>query len=93
MLALLSIFLSAFLLFLVQPFIAKAILPYFGGSATVWTSCMLFFQALLLAGYAYAHVLQKISFNRQWQIHGAILLIAIMLLPFATPAPSDPLDS
>src|SRR5439155_7127319 len=52
----LTIFLSAFLLFQVQPLIAKIILPWFGGSAAVWTVCMLFFQVLLLAGYAYAHI-------------------------------------
>src|SRR5207249_8895377 len=50
-----TIFLSSFLLFLVQPLIARLILPWFGGSAAVWTTCMLFFQVLLLAGYAYAH--------------------------------------
>ena len=54
-----TIFLSSFLLFLVQPLIAKLILPWFGGSAAVWTTCMLFFQALLLAGYGYAHLLEK----------------------------------
>ncbi|HKQ27380.1 MAG TPA: hypothetical protein VJT77_02205, partial [Burkholderiales bacterium] len=54
-----TIFLSSFLLFLVQPLIARLILPWFGGSAAVWTTCMLFFQVLLLAGYAYAHVLEK----------------------------------
>jgi hypothetical protein len=47
--------LSSFLLFLVQPLIARLILPWFGGGAAVWTTCMLFFQTLLLAGYAYAH--------------------------------------
>ena len=56
MLYALTIFLSSFLLFLVQPLIARIILPWFGGSASVWTTCMLFFQALLLAGYAYAHL-------------------------------------
>ena len=50
-----TIFLSAFLLFQVQPLIAKIILPWFGGSAAVWSAAMLFFQLTLLAGYAYAH--------------------------------------
>ena len=50
-----TIFLSSFLLFLVQPLIARQILPWFGGTAAVWTTCMLFFQSVLLAGYAYAH--------------------------------------
>ena len=49
-----TIFLSAFLLFLVQPVITKQILPWFGGSAAVWTTCLVFFQTALLAGYAYA---------------------------------------
>ena len=51
----LTIFLSAFLLFQVQPIIAKIILPWFGGSAAVWTTCLLFFQMVLLLGYLYAH--------------------------------------
>ena len=50
-----TIFLSAFLLFQVQPLIAKIILPWFGGSAAVWSAALLFFQLVLLAGYAYAH--------------------------------------
>ena len=87
MLFLITVFVSAFLLFQVQPFIAKVILPYYGGSATVWTSCMLFFQLLLLAGYSYAHVLQKLSFQRQWQVHVALLIIASIVLPFTTPIP------
>ena len=56
-----TILLSAFLLFQVQPLIAKLILPWFGGSAAVWTSCMLFFQMALLGGYAYAHWLSRQS--------------------------------
>ena len=55
----LTIFASAFLLFLVQPIIAKQILPWFGGSAAVWTTCLVFFQAALLAGYAYADVVVR----------------------------------
>ena len=54
-----TIFLSSFLLFLVQPLIARQILPWFGGTAAVWTTCMLFFQTLLLAGYAYAHAAER----------------------------------
>jgi hypothetical protein len=52
-----SIVLSAFLLFLIQPVIAKQILPWFGGSASVWNTCLFFFQFLLLLGYTYAHAL------------------------------------
>ena len=54
-----TIFVSAFLLFLVQPIVAKQILPWFGGSAAVWTTCVFFFQFLLLAGYAYAHAIVR----------------------------------
>src|SRR5262252_7375000 len=50
-----TVFVSAFLLFLVQPMIARIILPWFGGTASVWTTCLMFFQFTLLAGYLYAH--------------------------------------
>ena len=85
-----SIFLSAFLLFQIQPVIARYILPWYGGSPAVWTSCLLFFQVGLLAGYAYAHAL--VSFLRgkrrvQIAVHLGLLLIAIILLPI-TPSES-----
>lgn len=77
-----TILLSAFLLFLVQPIIAKQILPWFGGSAAVWTVCMVFFQALLLGGYAYAHWLTRHAAQRlQGSIHIALLLLSLALLP------------
>ena len=80
-----AIFLSSFLLFLVQPLIARLILPWFGGSAAVWTTCMLFFQALLLAGYAYAHFLTKDFFRgrRQAIAHSVLLAAAVAMLPIA----------
>ena len=79
-----TIFLSSFLLFLVQPLIARLILPWFGGSAAVWTTCMLFFQALLLAGYAYAHWLAKLSNKRtEAAVHTVLLVVAIATLPIA----------
>jgi MFS family permease len=79
-----TIFLSSFLLFLVQPLIARLILPWFGGSAAVWTTCMLFFQALLLAGYAYAHLLERYSRGRfEALIHSALLMVAVATLPIA----------
>src|ERR1700735_2798224 len=66
----LTIFFSAFLLFQVQPLIAKQILPWFGGSAAVWTTCMLFLQIALLLGYSYAHWLtSKFDARRQMFIH------------------------
>jgi MFS family permease len=76
-----TIFLSSFLLFLVQPLIARLILPWFGGSAAVWTTCMLFFQVVLLAGYAYAHVLGKLGGRRQPIVHTVLLLAALATLP------------
>ena len=80
-----TIFLSSFLLFLVQPLIARLILPWFGGSAAVWTTCMLFFQVVLLAGYAYAHLLERLLAKRLHQalLHTALLAIAVALLPIA----------
>jgi spermidine synthase len=76
------IFLSAFLLFLVQPILGKMILPWFGGGAGVWSACLLYFQASLLAGYAYAHCLGRyVSPRRQMQIHILMLAGSIFLLP------------
>ena len=83
-----TIFLSAFLLFQVQPLIGKYILPWFGGSPAVWTTCMLVFQVLLFAGYAYAHVTtQYLSPRHQGYLHVALLLLALITLPI-TPDPS-----
>jgi hypothetical protein len=75
--------LSAFLLFQVQPVISKFILPWFGGSPGVWTTCVLFFQIVLFAGYAYAHVLTRLP--RRWQllVHGLLVLAAAVSLPIA----------
>src|ERR1041384_3130475 len=78
----LTIFTGAFLLFLVQPLIAKFILPWFGGSPAVWTTCMLFFQVLLLGGYAYAHFSKsRLTPRRQVLLHLALLAAALALLP------------
>ena len=74
--------LSSLLLFLVQPLIARLILPWFGGSAAVWTTCMLFFQSLLLAGYAYAHASSaKLAPRTQAILHIALLAAAAATLP------------
>jgi hypothetical protein len=82
MLYLAIIFLSAFLLFQVQPLIAKLILPYFGGGAAVWTACLLFFQAFLLLGYFYAHCLTQFkSIKKQITIHLALLICSVVFLP------------
>jgi SAM-dependent methyltransferase len=78
----LTIFASAFLLFLVQPIIAKQILPWFGGSAAVWTTCLVFFQSALLAGYAYADlVVRRLSLRRQALLHAALLVASLLALP------------
>ena len=79
-----TIFLSAILVFQVQPIIAKAILPWFGGGAAVWTACMLFFQMLLLLGYGYAHWLRTLT-RTKWQIviHSSLVAVSIALLPIA----------
>ncbi len=80
----LTIFLSAFLLFQVQPLIGKMILPWFGGSAAVWTTCMLFFQSVLLLGYFYSHwVTRSLSPSRQSLVHGSLLLISLLLIPIS----------
>ncbi len=79
-----TIFLSAFLLFLVQPLLAKQILPWFGGAAIVWTLCMVFFQLVLLLGYAYAHWLtSRVRGPRQSWIHLALLAASLAFLPVA----------
>ncbi len=77
-----TIFLSAFLLFQVQPLVSKRILPWFGGSPAVWTTCMLFFQLLLLGGYAYAHLVgTRLGQRRQVVVHLAVLGAAVIALP------------
>ena len=74
----LTIFLSAFLLFLVQPLIAKQILPWFGGAASVWTTCLLFFQSALLAGYAYADAsVRWLRPRQQVYVHAALMLLSL----------------
>jgi hypothetical protein len=83
----LTIFTGAFLLFQVQPMIAKYILPWFGGGPGVWTTCMLFFQVLLLGGYAYAHLVSRwLKTRAQVCVHLALLVVALLLLPIT---PSD----
>ena len=77
-----TIVLSAFLLFLVQPVIAKQILPWFGGSSAVWTTCMVFFQCALLAGYLYADTLvRRFSARLQSHVHTVMLLLSLISLP------------
>jgi len=79
----LALFTSAALLFWVQPLVAKMLLPLLGGAPSVWNTCMVFFQALLLAGYAYALLLsQRFSLRNQAILHAVLLLAAGLVLPF-----------
>jgi SAM-dependent methyltransferase len=87
----LAIFSSAFLLFQVQPLIAKIILPRFGGAAAVWIVCLLFFQVVLLLGYFYAHLLTRnFRLQTQGQIHAALLATSLLTLPILPRSFSKP---
>jgi len=87
----LTIFFGAFLLFLVQPVTAKQILPWFGGSATVWTTCLVFFQTTLLVGYAYADlVVTRLSPRWQVGLHVALLVASCLALPIVPSAQWKP---
>jgi hypothetical protein len=80
----LTIFLGAFLLFLVEPLFAKLILPWFGGSAAVWATCLVFFQSALLLGYLYADVTtRRLTPARQSALHISLLLASLLFLPIA----------
>ena len=82
-----TIFLSASLLFFVQPLFAKVVLPTIGGSPAVWTTAMLFFQTVLIAGYLYAHLLTRhLKSRAQLLIHLAVWAAALFFLPLAIPA-------
>lgn len=90
----LTIFLSAFLLFQVQPMISKYILPWFGGGPAVWTAAMMFFQVLLLGGYAYAHTLSRVKLASQGKLHLIVLALVLsylvlMAFTWATPITPD----
>lgn len=86
-----TVFLSASLLFMVQPMAAKAILPLLGGSPAVWNTVMVFFQAALLAGYAYSHGLsRRLSMRAQVAAHVVLLSGAALLLPAVLPAGASP---
>ncbi|MGO8903300.1 MAG: spermidine synthase [Isosphaeraceae bacterium] len=87
LLFLLTLFLSAFLLFCVQPMIAKMVLPLLGGSPAVWSTCMVFFQAALLAGYAYAHATTTwLGVRLQTIVQAGLLLLPLFVLPFGIPS-------
>jgi len=88
-----AIFVSAFLVFQVQPVISKVILPWFGGSPAVWTSCMLFFQTALFAGYAYAHwSVSRLTPRWQGAVHLLLIAMAVWVLPISPSAEWKPVD-
>lgn len=89
-----TLFLSAFLMFLIQPMIARMVLPLLGGAASVWNTCLVFFQGMLLCGYAYAHgATTLLGPRRHAAVHVLVVLAPLLLLPVAlspgTPPPSD----
>src|SRR5205823_4763447 len=85
-----TIFLSAFLLFWCEPMVGKMMLPFLGGAAAVWITCLLFFQLMLLTGYGYAHALERYaSVRTQIFIHAAMMLIALLFLPIHFSARPD----
>src|SRR6185369_1619410 len=85
-----TIFLSAFLLFWSEPMVGKMMLPFLGGAAAVWITCLLFFQLMLLAGYGYAHALERFaSVRTQIVVHAAMMLAAILFLPIHFSARPD----
>src|ERR1051326_2009638 len=77
-----TIFLSAFLLFCSEPMVGKMMLPLLGGTASVWITCLLFFQLMLLAGYGYAYVLERYaSVRKQMVVHSGLMVAALIFLP------------
>src|SRR5215813_12757837 len=85
-----TIFLSAFLLFWCEPMIGKMMLPLLGGAASVWITCLLFFQLMLLTGYGYAHALERYANVRtQIVIHGGLMVITLLFLPIHFAARPD----
>src|SRR6185295_18575297 len=83
--------LSSSLLMLVQPMVARMLLPILGGSPSVWNTCLVFFQAGLLAGYAYAHLgPRRLGMGRHALLHGVLLLFAVTFLPVDLPTPESP---
>jgi len=85
---------SALLLFQIQPMIAKMILPWFGGSAAVWITAMLFFQMVLLGGYLYAQWLVRILAPKgQATVHAVLLGLSLLLLPVMPSPAGKPLGS
>ena len=86
-----TLFLSAILLFVIQPFFSKMVLPILGGAPAVWNTAVMFFQGMLLAGYLYAHLLTRyLGIKKQSIIHGVLLILAFISLPIAIASESTP---
>ncbi len=89
-----TMFLSAFLLFVAQPIVAKTVLPTLGGAPMVWNTCVVFFQVVLLAGYAYAHVASTWLGPRRYAVvHAVLLTLPLLVLPFSTQVGTPPPDA
>lgn len=86
-----TLFVSALLMFVLQPMFGKLLLPLLGGTPAVWNTCMVFYQTLLFGGYLYAHWLtHKVGDQRQIQIHSALMIFSLFVLPVALPADATP---
>ena len=86
-----TLFISASLMFVLQPLFGKLLLPLLGGSPAVWNTCMVFYQSILFLGYLYAHTIStRFDQHRQIQIHAAIILISFLALPVALPENTVP---
>src|SRR5688500_839183 len=82
----LTLLLSSTLLFLVQPMFARLVLPRLGGTAAVWNTCMVFFQACLLGGYGYSHwVTRRLRPSHQVALHAIVLAFPLLVMPVALP--------
>ncbi|MGZ8164369.1 MAG: spermidine synthase, partial [Methylobacter sp.] len=86
-----TLFISAALMFVLQPMFGKILLPLLGGSPAVWNTCMVFYQSILFLGYLYAHTIStRLSQHRQIPIHAAVILISLLVLPLALPENTAP---
>ena len=89
-----TILFGAFLLFAVQPMLGRYLVPWFGGSAATWTTCLVFFQVMLLGGYVWAHALsRRFSPARQWKIHLLVIAVSLLFLPLGPAAETWRTDS
>lgn len=85
-----TMFVSAGLLFVVQPLVGKVLLPFLGGTAAVWNTCMVFYQGALFVGYLYAHLLSRLAITRQIQIHILLIIASLFVLPIGWQSIAEP---